>query len=100
MSKTNPEYIKNGLEVEVTFYRESGKYYTHGNVNIGDVRMHHGNREFMQAIIDNQQLMSGNSWVGEYHVVTRDTDDNWKHRDYHEFSNAIFPAERWIGLRV
>lgn len=95
MPETNPEYVKNGLEIEVSFYKETGKYYAHGIVNIGDARLHQGDEVFMQAIIDNQQLIAGNSWIGEYHVRTRDTTENWEHQDYHEFSNALFTADRW-----
>lgn len=44
--------------------------------------------------------MSGDSWIGHYHVVTSDVPELWEHPDYHEFNQALWLDHQWISLRT
>jgi hypothetical protein len=99
MAETNVKYLEGGLTIQVDFYKTTGKWYTSGNVNIGDLRLHSDRDDFLRAIIENQTALSSNNWIGEYHVVTQDLPEYVAHADYHEFTKRMFTADEWNHLR-
>ncbi|MFJ8531138.1 hypothetical protein [Bacillus sp. NPDC094106] len=86
------------LTIKVTFFKEYGKYYSHGNVNIGKARLWQGNDSFKQAIIDNQTTLT-DSWIGNMHVVTEDLQEYELDPNYKEFSGALFFADEFKGMK-
>lgn len=89
--------MSEGLVIQVDFYKERGKWYTGGKVNIGDVRLWHGDEAMKQAIIDNQTIMS-DSWIGHYHVVTQDLPETEHDINYREFTGGLFLSHTFKGM--
>ena len=81
------------MQIQVDFYKPSGKWYTGGLVEIGDVGLHR-KEDFMQAIVDGQQLLI-DGWTahGEYHVVTSSGPDDSR------FVNALFLSHEFQGMK-
>lgn len=86
------------LTIKVTFFKEYGKYYSQGNVNIGKVRLWQGDDSFKQAIVDNQNIVS-DSWIGNMHVVTEDLPEYDSDPNYREFSSALILAHEFRGMK-
>lgn len=86
------------LIIKVTFFKESGKYYTHGKVDIGKVRLWQGDDSFKQAIVDNQTMLT-DSWIGNMHVVTEDLPEHDSDPNYREFSSALILAHEFRGMK-
>jgi len=96
MTEQKEDLLKDGLVILVNFYKQSGKWYMGGRVNVGDSRLWKGN--FLQAIVDNQHIL-GEGWPGHYYVVTEDLPEHDTNPEYHEFSGALFAPERSHGLK-
>ncbi|MFE8095225.1 hypothetical protein [Bacillus toyonensis] len=86
------------LTIKVTFFKEYGKYYSQGNVNIGKTRLWQGDDSFKQAIVDNQTIVS-DSWIGNMHVVTEDLPEHDSDPNYREFSSALIFAHEFRGMK-
>jgi len=96
MPETKGELLIDGLVILVNFYKQSGKWYTGGRVNVGDSRLWKG--DLLQAIVDNQHIV-GDGWPGSYYVVTEDLPEYDTNPEYGEFSGALFAPERSNGLK-
>lgn len=53
--------------LQVDFYKESGKWYTGGTVDVGDAKPY-VKYEIEQAIVNNQEMLF-DGWQGNYYVV-------------------------------
>jgi hypothetical protein len=84
------------MKIMVEWYKPSGKWYTEGEVEIGDVRLWHGFDEMLEAIWANQTILmdkdpeSRKYWT----IVSRDLPGNEKNPEYHEFTQAILQVGR------
>lgn len=58
--------------IQVDFYKESGKWYEGGKVDVGKA-MPWVRDELEQAIVDNQQILL-DGWQGEFFVVVNNTE--------------------------
>jgi hypothetical protein len=85
------------MKIKVDFFKESGKWYSGGEVEIGEARLWHG-EPFRQAIVDHQEILE-DGWQGGYHVVTGDLPEFDTDPNYHEFSIALLSKEKFIGVR-
>lgn len=90
--------MNEGLKIKVDFYKDSGKWYSGGIVDIGSVRLWHGEETVKQTIIDNQKILA-DSWIGRFHVVINDLPENKQKADYQEFTNALYFAESFVGMK-
>jgi hypothetical protein len=81
------------MQIQVDFYRLSGKWYAGGLLEIGDVGLHQ-KEDFMQAVVDGQQILV-DSWTahGEYYVVTSPGKDDDR------FVNALFLPHQFQGMK-
>lgn len=90
--------MENGLVIQVDFYKDTGKWYSGGRVNIGDTRLWHGDEKIKQAIIDNQEILS-ESWIGQFNVVTSDLPETEDDPNYREFTGGLFFANAFDGMK-
>ncbi len=81
------------MQIQVDFYKPSGKWYAGGLVEIGDVGLH-AKEDFMQAVVNGQQILI-DQWTahGEYYVVTSSGPDDSK------FVNALFAPHEFQGMK-
>lgn len=81
------------MQIQVDFYKPSGKWYAGDLVEIGDIGLHR-KEDFMQAVVDNQKILI-DQWTahGEYYVVTSPgpSDDR--------FVNALFLQHEFQGMK-
>ncbi|HWQ42790.1 MAG TPA: hypothetical protein VN456_12245 [Desulfosporosinus sp.] len=96
MTEQREDPLKDGLVIQVDFYKQSGKWYTGGRVNVGDSRLWKG--DLLQAIVDNQHIVGG-GWPGHYYAVTEDLSEHNANPEYREFSGALFTPEQSNGLK-
>ena len=85
--------------IQVDFYKESGKWYAGGEVDLGDVRMYKDITAYKKAIINNQTIL-GTDWYkrGAYYVVTSDLPESEKDRNYTDFNHGLFFPGEFIDL--
>lgn len=76
-------------EIQVTFYRESGKWYASGKAFVNHYLFQD---EYKQDIVNTQDCLS-DSWPGNYFVVTSSSPDA---EGFHE---ALFLPEDFRGLK-
>ena len=84
--------------IQVDWYKvHSGKWYEGGTIEIGDAKLWKG--DLIQAIVNKQSFLV-DTWTkhGNYIVVTRDTDENMKSLDYHEFYHAMYFPNAYMKL--
>jgi hypothetical protein len=86
------------LVIRVDFFKVTGKWYAGGEVNVGRARHWKSPREYMQAIADNQEILS-EGWQGQFHVVTDDTHENYIDPHYRGFNKFFLEAVRWIHIK-
>jgi hypothetical protein len=96
MPEAKKDLLKDGLVIQVDFYKQSGKWYQGGRVNVGESRLWKG--DFLQSVVDNQRIL-GEGWQGHYYVVTADLPEYDTNPEYKEFSGALFTPERSEGLK-
>ena len=77
------------MQIQVDWYKITGKWKYGGIVDIGDAKLFQGN--LMQVIIDNQKELVVD-WYrhSSYIVVTSDTPENAVDPAYNGFFNALF----------
>lgn len=80
------------VEVQVDFYKLTGKWYAGGRVEIGDARLWKG--DLYSAIIKNQQILKP-GWEDHFIVVVNDLPELDTDPNYHEFFKAIF-FPKWV----
>lgn len=84
------------MNIEVEFYRPTGKYYSGGIVQIpDDCELWHDN--FKQEIINNQKILI-DGWQGSYYVLTNDTKENFIQRNYNRFYKRLFQPHEFAGI--
>lgn len=85
------------VQIRVDFYKESGKWYSGGTVDVGDARLWQGPK-FKQAIVDNQHILV-DGWVNDtFYVVTNGLPENSSNPEYREFSMALFKPGVFAGM--
>lgn len=80
-----------GTQVHATFYKNSGKYYAEGIVNLPGAASH-DRESVLKAFRDNQQVLRADFYKSPFTVVLRDTPVNDKDPLYREFYNRMTPA--------
>lgn len=76
-------------EVNITFYKESGKYYTSGVATVNHFQFEEG---YKQDIVNTQNAMR-DGWQGHYYVVVSSDDDAV---GFHE---ALFFPDEFRNIR-
>lgn len=75
-------------QIRVDFYKESGKWYAGGEVEVEHDLFQ---EEFRQDIVNNQQILH-DGWQGNFIVVTNNLpDDNL-------FAMQVFLPSRFLGI--
>lgn len=86
------------MKIKVDFYTETGKWYSGGEVEIGEVQFHN-RTAFMQAIVNNQELLV-DQWVDDrFFVITEDTYENQNDPEFHGFNQRLFMPADFAGMR-
>ena len=80
------------MKVKVNFYKQSGKWYAGGIVDIGNVSVHSTNA-LEQAIVDNQGILM-DGWQGQYYVVVDNVSDD------DDFCMRLYVAKAFRGISV
>jgi len=62
------------MKIQVDFYKDTGKYYSGGIVDIGDT-LAWDTDAVKQAIVDNQRILM-DGWQGQYYVVVGNVSDD------------------------
>lgn len=100
MSEIRNVYPKSyeDLEIQVDFYKTTGKWKYGGKVNVGTARLYNG--EIPQAIVDYQEIFN-DGWQEheELIVVINDTSENWENPNYSSFNRAVFLPSKFKGLK-
>lgn len=84
-------------KIQVDFFKESGKWYAGGEVYVGDVTKSLLG-DIKQKIVDNQEIL-GEGWQGNFVVVIRDIEEDFKSKDYTGFNNAFFYKDEFEGMK-
>jgi hypothetical protein len=74
--------------IYVTFYKESGKYYTSG---LATVNHYLFEEEYKRDIVNTQNAMR-DGWQGNYYIVTSADED------VEGFHEALFKPSEFIGI--
>jgi hypothetical protein len=84
------------MKLQIDFYRETGKWYTGGEIEIPD-GLYIWSDEFKQSIVDNQGMLV-DGWQDDFIVVTADHPDNEKDPTYHNFYRHLWVIGSFNGL--
>lgn len=84
------------MQIEVDWYKETGKWYTGGLVEIGNYKLYEP--EFMQSIVDNQMSLVDGWQNHRFIVVTRDLDTLLPDPEFQGFHCHLFTPERFQGM--
>lgn len=86
------------MKIRVDFFRESGKWYEGGIVDIGDAKLWKG--DIQQAIVDNQEILK-DGWQNQdyFYVTTRDLPETYDDPEYKEFFIHLFAPHKFRGLK-
>lgn len=82
--------------IKVEFYKLTGKYYSGGEVDIGNCKL--WSSDFKQTIVNNQNILI-DGWQGQYLVHTRDLSIHDLDPAYTEFYMRIFSPHEFDGMR-
>lgn len=80
------------MKIQVNFYRQSGKWYAGGIVDIGSTATW-DTSEVKQAIVDNQGILM-DGWQGQYYVVVGNVSDD------DDFCMRHFGYDDFLGMAV
>jgi hypothetical protein len=82
------------MKLQVDFYKESGKWYEGGVVDVGDAKpfvMY----EVEQAIVDNQHILY-DGWQGGYYVVINNVEP---FIDEDSFCMRLYTPSKFHGIK-
>ena len=86
-------------QIQVKWFKLSGKYYTSGLVEVNDT--HIWEPEFKQAIVDNQTALV-DSWTEhdtDWYVMTDSTPEQDADPNFHGFYTHIFFPGAFKGMK-
>ena len=85
------------MKIKIDFYREGGKWYSGGTVDIENVKLWEVEK-FKQTIVNNQNCLT-DGWQGNYFVVTQDLPEHDKNPEYTDFYYRLFHPHEFYGIR-
>lgn len=85
------------MKIQVKWFKETGKFYSGGLVEIGNNRLF--DEGFKQAIVDNQDNML-DEWVNHgFYVVTDSTEEQDNNPKFTGFYTYLFHPEAFKGMQ-